>query len=481
MSTVLLVFLLYLAGMVIVGIVTARLASKSLDDFILGGRKMWTPVIALSEKGTDMSAWLLIGLPGQAFKMGIGALWAGIGVWLGSLFNWLVIATPLRKLAGKYNALTLPDYFESRFNDTSHLLRITSSILIVFFFTLYVSAQVVGAGKILASTFQIPNVVGMLIGLSIILFYTMMGGFIAESWTDFFQGIIMVIALVLMCVVAIVTFGGLGNIVAQISAIDSKAVLMSAGESGTALYLGLILGGLAIGFGYAGQPHIVMRYMALQGTKEVKKAAIIAMTWTTFAVSAAILLGFFAIPLLRGEITDPEHVTLAFAARILPGWLVGFILAAATAAMMSTVDSQLLVATSAVTEDIYRKLINPAASQKYLVRLARIFTVVIAVIAFILGLSAEQAVYWLVLYAWGGLAASFGPPLIMSLLWRRTTRTGVFAGMITGAITIVVWYNIPVLKAFLYELIPGFVLSLVVTVLVSLVTKRSGGLVPPAE
>jgi Na+/proline symporter len=283
----------------------------------------------------------------------------------------------------------------------------------------------------------------------------------------------MVIALILMCVVAVITFGGIGNIFAQISAIDPKAVLMSAGESGTALYLGLILGGLAIGFGYAGQPHIVMRYMALQDTKEVKKAAIIAMTWTTFAVTAAIFLGFFAIPMLRGEITDPEHVTLAFAARILPGWLVGFILAAATAAMMSTVDSQLLVATSAVTEDIYRKLVNPAASQKYLVRLARIFTVVIAIIAFILGLSAEQAVYWLVLYAWGGLAASFGPPLILSLLWRRTTRTGVFAGMVMGAITIIVWYNVPALKAFLYELIPGFGLSLIATWLVSLVTRRS--------
>ena len=269
-----------------------------------------------------MSAWLLIGLPGQAFKMGIGAIWAGIGVWVGSLFNWLVIATPLRKLTGKYNALTLPDYFESRFNDTTHLLRITSSILIVFFFTLYVSAQVVGAGKILASTFDIHQVVGMVIGLSIILFYTMMGGFIAESWTDFFQGLIMVAALTLMSIVGIVSLGGLGNIGARIGSIDPKAVLLSAGESGTALYLGLILGGLAIGFGYAGQPHIVMRYMALKSEKEVRKAAIIAMTWTTFAVAGAISLGFFAIPFLRGEIADPEFVTLAFAAKILPGWLV---------------------------------------------------------------------------------------------------------------------------------------------------------------
>jgi sodium/proline symporter len=472
MNTVLLVFLLYLVGMIVVGIITARLASKSLDDFILGGRKMWTPVIALSEKGTDMSAWLLIGLPGQAFKMGIGAIWAGIGVWLGSLFNWLVIATPLRKLSGKFNALTLPDYFESRFEDKTHVLRITSSILIVFFFTLYISAQVVGAGKILASTFDIHQVIGMVIGLSIILFYTMMGGFIAESWTDFFQGLIMAVALVLMCIVGVITLGGFGNIFARIGAIDSKAVLVSAGESGTALYLGLILGGLAIGFGYAGQPHIVMRYMALQDVKEVKKATIIAMTWTTIAVGAAIFVGFLAIPFLRGEIADPEHVTLAFAAKILPGWLVGFILAAATAAMMSTVDSQLLVATSAVTEDIYRKIINPDATQKYLVTLARIFTAVIAVIAFLLGLRAERLVYWLVLYAWGGLAASFGPPLILSLLWRGTTKMGVFVGMVVGAVTIVIWYNVPALKDFLYELVPGFFLSLAATWIVSLFTKK---------
>jgi sodium/proline symporter len=471
MSAVLLVFLIYLVGMVVVGIITARLASKSLDDFILGGRKMWTPVIALSEKGTDMSAWLLIGLPGQAFKMGIGAIWAGIGVWLGSLFNWVVIATPLRKLSGKYNALTVPDYFESRFDDQSHVLRITSSILIVFFFTLYVSAQVVGAGKILASTFNIHQIIGMVIGLSIILFYTIAGGFIAESWTDFFQGLIMVAALILMSVVGIIAVGGFSNVFAKVGAIDSKAILLSAGNSGTALYLGLILGGLAIGFGYAGQPHIVMRYMALQDTKEVKKAAIIAMTWTTFAVAGAIFVGFIAIPFLRGEITDPEFVTLAFAAKILPGWLVGFILAAATAAMMSTVDSQLLVATSSITEDIYRKLINPAASQKHLVFLARIFTVVVAIIAFVLGLSAEQAVYWLVLYAWGGLAASFGPPLILSLLWKGTTKYGVFTGMIVGAVTIVVWYNVPALKGFLYELIPGFFFSLAATWIVSLFTQ----------
>ena len=472
MSTLLLVFLIYLVGMVIAGIVTARLASKSLDDFILGGKKMLTPVIALSEKGTDMSAWLLIGLPGQAFKMGLGAIWAGIGVWVGSLFNWLVIATPLRRLTGKYNALTIPDYFESRFDDNTHVLRITASLLIVFFFTLYVSAQVVGAGKILAATFNIDPVVGMIIGLSIILFYTMMGGFIAESWTDFFQGIIMVVALLLMCIIGIIHFGGLGNIMSRISAVDPQAALMSAGESGMALYLGLILGGLAIGFGYAGQPHILMRYMALRSEKEVRKAMFIAMTWTTLAVAGAIFLGFLAIPYLRGEIADPEYVTLAFAAKILPGWLVGLVLAAATAAMMSTVDSQLLVTTSAITEDIYRKLINPQATQQYLVRLARIFTVVVAVVAFILGLRAERLVYWLVLYAWGGLAASFGPPLILSLKWRGTTKHGVLAGMIVGAVTIVVWYNVPALKGFLYELIPGFFFSLLATWAVSLITQR---------
>lgn len=249
-----------------------------MGDFILGGRWMWTPVIALSEKGTDFSAWLPVGLPGQAFKMGLGAIWAGIGVWVGSLFNRLVMATPLRRLSGKYNALTVPEYFEKRFDDSSHLLRITASILIVFFFTLYVSAQVVAAGKVIGSTFAIPNVAGMAIGLSIILFYTMMGGFIAESWTDFVQGLIMVLAVVLMCVAAVIAAGGFGNLMTNIRSVAPNALSLGAGKAGLALWLGLIIGNLAIGFGYPGQPHIVMRYMALSSEKEVKKAAWIAMT-----------------------------------------------------------------------------------------------------------------------------------------------------------------------------------------------------------
>ncbi|RKX70926.1 sodium:proline symporter [candidate division WOR-3 bacterium] len=474
MTVVLAVFIGYLTVMILVGIITAKL-TKSLDDFILGGRRMKTCVLALSEKGTDFSAWLLIGLPGQAFKMGIGAIWAAIGCWIGSLFNWLVIATPLRKLTGKFSALTVPDYFESRFDDRSHLLRITATLAIVLFFTLYVSAQVVGAGKILASTFGIGQVSGMAIGLSIIVFYTIMGGFIAESWTDFFQALIMAGAVILIPVVAIIRSGGLATIIGNIHGIDPNATLLSAGKTGAALYLGLIIGSLAIGLGYPGQPHIVMRYMALRSEKEVKKGMIYAMSWTTIAVFGAIMIGFLAIPYLRGEITDPEHVTLALAAKILPSWLVGFILAAATAAMMSTVDSQLLVATSAVTEDIYRKLINPEATQKRLVFLARLFTLIIAIIGFLLGLKATQLVYWLVLYAWGGLAATFGPPLILSLKWKGTTKWGAFAGMITGAATIVIWYNIPQLKALIYELVPGFFFSLFATYLVSILTKEHHG------
>lgn len=471
MGVVLGVFIGYLVVMILVGIITARL-TKSLDDFILGGRKMKTYVLALSEKGTDFSAWLLIGLPGQAFKMGIGAIWAAIGCWIGSLFNWLVIATPLRRLTGKFNALTVPDYFESRFDDRSHLLRIVATSAIVLFFTLYVSAQVVGAGKILASTFGIGQVTAMAIGLSIIVFYTIMGGFIAESWTDFVQALIMAGAVILIPVAAVVASGGFPNILANIRGVDPNAGLFTAGKTGMALYIGLIIGSLAIGLGYPGQPHIVMRYMALKSEKEVKKGMLYAMSWTTVAVLGAIMIGFLAIPFLRGQITDPEHVTLALAAKVLPAWLVGFILAAATAAMMSTVDSQLLVATSAITEDIYRKLINPEASQKRLVFLARLFTLVIAIVGFILGLGATKLVYWLVLYAWGGLAATFGPPLILSLKWKGTTKWGVFAGMITGAVTIVVWYNVPVLKSFIYELVPGFFFSLFATYLVSLLTRK---------
>ena len=470
MNPALIGFMVYLFGMVVAGTVAAKF-TKTLEDFGLGGRKLGSWVIALSEKSTDMSTWLLVGLPGQAFKIGLGTIWALIGVFFGSLANWVVIAERLRKFSLRFSAITLPDYFESRFNDRSHTLRIVGMVLIVFFFTLYVSAQCVGAGKILSATFTLSKVQGMAIALGFIIFYTMAGGFLAEAWTDFFQALIMMAGLSLLSIVGVVKIGGVTELIRGIGSVSPKALTWGGGATGLAMFVGVIIGGLAIGLGYAGQPHIVTRYMALSRRSKMSVAAWIAMVWTFIVLIGAVMVGIVGIGTL-GTLEDPETVTTALAVAILPAWLVGIIIAAATAAMMSTVDSQLLIAATSVAEDFWKSLISREASQQRLLLVGRIATVVIGVAAFLLGIKAERAVYWLVLYAWGGLAASFGPPLILSLRWPRTTKWGVLAGMIVGAVTIVVWYNVPFLKNALYELVPGFIFSLIAVIVVSLLGPK---------
>lgn len=466
MNPSLVAFLVYLVGMVVAGVIASRF-TKTLEDFGLGGRKLGSWVIALSEKSTDMSTWLLVGLPGLAFKIGLGAVWVFIGCFLGSLANWVVIAERLRKFSIRFSAITLPDYFESRFNDSTHLLRVVGMILIVFFFTLYVSAQCVGAGKILSASFALSKVQGMGIALGFIIFYTMAGGFLAEAWTDFFQALIMLSGLSLLSIVGIVKIGGIPSLIRGMANANPGTLTWGGGSTGLAMFLGVIIGGLAIGLGYAGQPHIVTRYMALRKGSKMSVAAWVAMVWVFFALLGAIMVGMVGLSVL-GALDDPETVTTSLAMAILPPWLVGVIIAAATAAMMSTVDSQLLIAATSVAEDFFRKIVSKEASQKRLLLIARLATVGIGVVAFLLGIKAERAVYWLVLYAWGGLAASFGPPLVLSLRWKRTTKWGVLAGMIVGAVTVVIWYNIPVLKNAIYELVPGFFFSLIAVILVSI-------------
>jgi sodium/proline symporter len=470
MNHALIAFLVYLFGMVLAGTIAARF-TRTLEDFGLGGRKLGSWVIALSEKSTDMSTWLLVGLPGQAFRIGFGTIWALIGVFFGSLANWVVIAERLRKFSLRFSAITLPDYFESRFKDRSHTLRVVGMVLIVFFFTLYVSAQCVGAGKILSATFTLSKVQGMAIALGFIIFYTMAGGFLAEAWTDFFQALIMMVGLSLLSIVGIAKLGGLGELIRAVGNVSPKALTWGGGATGLAMFGGVVIGGLAIGLGYAGQPHIVTRYMALSKKSKMSSAAWIAMVWTLIVLVGAVMVGIVGIATL-GTLDDPETVTTSLAAAILPPWLVGIIIAAATAAMMSTVDSQLLIAATSVAEDFWKNLINRKASQQRLLFVGRMATVAIGIVAFLLGIKAERAVYWLVLYAWGGLAASFGPPLILSLRWRRTTKWGVLAGMIVGAVTIVVWYNVPFLKNALYELVPGFFFSLIAVIVVSLLGPK---------
>ncbi|MBD3348129.1 MAG: sodium/solute symporter, partial [Candidatus Eisenbacteria bacterium] len=394
-----------------------------------------------------------------------------IGCGAGILTSWILVARKLRVQTERLGALTLPDYFEARYRDDSHLLRIVSMAVIVFFFTFYVSAQFLAAGKVLNTTFGLEPITGMLIGAAIIIFYTIMGGFLAVAWTDLVQGILMAGAMLLLPLAAWTELGGISGVASKIGAMDPDLLLVTGGQTGRPLIMGLVIGSLGIGLGYVGQPHLLTRFMAIRRANDLRKGTLIAMSWVVVAFWGAVLVGIAGLAHFGvGGLEDAEHVMPQVATLFLPAGIAGVIISAAIAAMMSTADSQLLVATSALSEDIYHQLVNRDAPQRRLVAISRIGTVVIGVVAFVLALRAEEQVYWFVLYAWAGLGAAFGPAMVLSLWWRRTTKWGVFAGMLTGSAVAVLWHNVAALKDFVYELVPAFVFALVAVVVVSLLT-----------
>ncbi len=476
-DSTLLGFVLYLVIILAVGIITLRL-TRTLSDYLLAGRRLGIWVVTFSERASGESAWLLIGLPGMALVGGFSAFWTAIGCIGGILFSWLVIAKKLRLLTEKYNALTIPSFFEARLADSTHLVRIIATVIIIFFFTAYVAAQFLAAGKVLNITFGLSPLVGMLIGALIIVAYTIMGGFFAVAWTDLFQGIIMIFTLVALPLVMIVELGGLGEMASVIGGVDPLQVSMTEGKTGWQA-LALVLGGLGVGLGYMGQPHLVTRFMSIKNPDDLRKGTVIAGLWAVCGFFGATLIGLAAIAYFKGTIllgplglTDAEQVMPYLVERFFPAWLAGILISGAIAAMMSTADSQLVVSTSAVSEDIYHQLINKHADQRTLLLISRVTTLVIGIVAFILALSAKQLVYWMVLFAWAGLGSAFGPPLLLSLWWKKTTKAGVAAGMVTGTVVVIVWYFVPVLKSSLYEIIPGFFASLLAVIVVSLLTDE---------
>lgn len=475
MNPVLAGFVGYLLVVVVVGFATFRF-TKTLADFLLAGRRLGAWVVAFSERASGESAWLLIGLPGLALATGFSAVWSAIGCGVGIFVSWTLVARRLRVQTERLGALTLPDYLEARFQDGTHLLRILSMAVIVFFFTFYVSAQFLAAGKVLNTTFGIAPLHGMIIGAVIILFYTIMGGFFAVAWTDLVQGILMAGAMIVLPLAAWIELGGVAGVASRISQYDPNLLYVTGGQSGHPLIWGLVIGSLGIGLGYVGQPHLLTRFMAIRDPRDLRKGTFIAMSWVVVAFWGAVLVGIAGLAHFGpGGLADPEHVMPQAATLFLPAGIAGIVISAAIAAMMSTADSQLLVATSALSEDIYHQLVNREASQRRLVAISRLGTVVIGVVAFLLALRAEEKVYWFVLYAWAGLGAAFGPGIVLSLWWRRTTKWGIFAGMVVGSVTTVVWHNVPALKAFVYELVPAFVAALVAAIVVSLLTQPPEG------
>ena len=476
MNILILAFLVYLIILIIIGLWTSRF-NKTLDDFLIAGRKLGTWPVAISAEASDMSGWLVMGLPGRGFVYGIGALWTSIGAAFGTLFNWSIIAKRLRRFTAKLRSITIPDFLEDRYNDKTHVIRAISTCIITIFMVAYVSVQLVASGKILSEAFGWDYHSALILGFAIITFYTLMGGFFAVAWTDVFQGLLIVGILIILPIVGIIRLGGLGAIFSEVGKVNTDALSPGFGYGGL-LFLLFAFVSMSWFFGYPGQPHILTRYMAIKDEKKILNSTIIGMIWVIISLWGAVLIGIIGLAFFKG-LPDPEKVMPLLAMYLLPEWAAGIVIAAITAAIMSTADSQLLVATSSVVEDVYHKLINPNVNQKKLVMFSRISVLLLSVIAFLLALQGG-IIYFLVAFAWGGLAASFGPLIILSLWWRRTNKWGAIAGMISGAVTVIIWDKLGIANIFAKSLssdliipgmIPAFFISLFFVIIVSLFTK----------
>ena len=474
MSTQMLILIsisIYMLGMLVIGYFAYKQTSN-LTDYMLGGRTLGPAVTALSAGAADMSGWLLMGLPGAMFSVGLSSSWIAIGLTLGAYANWIYVAPRLRTYSEiANNSITIPEFLEHRFHDASHMLRLVSGLVIMIFFTFYVASGFVSGAVLFENSFGLNYHVGLLIVGSVVVAYTLFGGFLAVSWTDFVQGIIMVVALILVPVVTIMNVNGLGPAFDTIKSIDPALLDIFKGTS----VLGII-SLFAWGLGYAGQPHIIVRFMAISSVKEIKSARRIGMSWMIFSVVGAMFTGLIGIAYYSKaglKLSDPETIFVELGNILFHPLITGFLLAAILAAIMSTISSQLLVTSSAVTEDIYRTFFKRSASDRELVFVGRMAVLVIALIGCGLAFKQNDTILALVGYAWAGFGSSFGPVVLLSLYWKRMTKWGALAGMIAGAATVITWTQFKFLKDFLYEMIPGFTASLLAIIIISLLTKPS--------
>ncbi|UKK99830.1 sodium/proline symporter PutP [Brevibacillus brevis] len=470
MNMLLASIIVYMAGMLLIGYYAYKRTSN-LTDYMLGGRSLGPTVTALSAGASDMSGWLMMGLPGAMFAQGLSASWIAIGLTLGAYANWLYVAPRLRSYTEvANNSITIPAFLENRFGDGSRMLRLVSALVIMIFFTFYVSSGLVSGGVLFENTFHLSYQTGLWIVGLVTIAYTLFGGFLAVSWTDAVQGLIMVIALILVPLVTVLTAGGLGETFTEIHTVDPSLLDIFKGTS----LLGII-SLFAWGLGYFGQPHIIVRFMAITSTSEIKKARSIGMGWMIFSVIGAMLTGLVGIALYSKQgwtLSDPETIFIQLGTILFHPLITGFLLAAILAAIMSTISSQLLVTSSSLTEDIYKTFFKRSATDKELVNFGRLSVLIVSVVAFLLALNKNDTILDLVGYAWAGFGASFGPVILLSLYWKRMNKWGALAGMVAGALTVIIWTRFDVLKDFLYEMVPGFAISLLAIVVVSQLTSK---------
>lgn len=467
MSTpTLITFGLYLIGMLTIGFLFYRL-THNLSDYVLGGRRLSGGVAALSAGASDMSGWLLLGLPGALYAAGMNQAWIAIGLSVGAYLNWQFVARRLRVYTeAAQDSITLPDYLENRFQDRSKILRVTSALVILLFFAFYTSSGLVAGATLFEQSFALDYTTALWIGAVVIISYTFLGGFMAVCWTDFFQGLLMFLALVLVPIIVINTDGGWSQTLAKVAEVEPTYLDIFHDMT----FLGII-SLMSWGLGYFGQPHILVRFMAVRSAHEIPKARLVGMTWMVLSLYGAIFTGFAGIAYFADQpLENPETVFIALSQVLFNPWVAGILLAAILSAIMSTIDSQLLVSSSALTEDFYKAILRKSASQTELVWVGRIAVALIALIALALAYNPESTVLGLVAYAWGGFGASFGPVIILSLFWKNMTRNGALAGMILGAATVVIWRQLsggPAGIFDVYEILPGFILGTLGIIFVS--------------
>lgn len=467
----------YFILMMAIGYYGYRNATSDVAEYMLGGRKLHPAVGALSAGASDMSGWMLMGLPGAVYLTGLSSAWIAVGLVIGAYFNYLLVAPRLRVYTEVADdALTIPDFFEKRFHDTSRSLRILSSIVIIIFFTLYTSSGVVAGGKLFEVSFGLEYEIGLFLTAGVVVAYTLFGGFLAVSITDFVQGCIMFVALILVPTVAFIDLGGYSNVAQQITSVDNNLLAWFSGITA----LGLI-SSLSWGLGYFGQPHIIVRFMAIRTLGDIKKARYIGMSWMVVTVVGSVATGLVGLAYttsIGSPLADSETIFIYLSQVLFHPFITGFLLAAILAAIMSTISSQLLVSSSSLTQDFYKTFVHRSASQRELVFIGRLSVLAVSLVAIGLAFDRSSSILTLVSNAWAGFGAAFGPVILLSLYWRNMTRNGALAGMVTGAATVLIWIYAPIeingqpLTAYLYEIVPGFGLAFVATIIFSLLDRE---------
>ncbi|MCH1925619.1 sodium/proline symporter PutP [Shewanella sp. C32] len=462
---------IYFLVMLAIGLFAYRNSTDDISGYILGGRNVSPQVTALSAGASDMSGWMLMGLPGAMFVQGYATIWIAIGLVIGALFNYLLVAPRLRIYTVEADdALTLPDFFSKRFGLENGAVRMISAAVIILFFTLYTSAGLVSGGKLFESAFGLDYQLGLLVTVGVVVAYTLLGGFLAVSMTDFVQGCIMFVALILVPYVAYTQFDGSADLLA-----NARSTIDSISEMGD-IGIVAIISSLAWGLGYFGQPHIIVRFMAIRSVKDIKIARHIGMSWMIVTIIGALATGLVGVAYVHKfglTLKDPETIFIVFSQILFHPLVTGFLLAAILAAVMSTISSQLLVSSSSLTEDVYRALFNKNISDKQVVKIGRIGVFAVAAVATVIALDRSNSILDQVSKAWAGFGAAFGPLVLLSLFWHKMNHSSAIAGIVSGAVTVLLWIYLPVLpngetlSSVVYEMIPGFIVSTIAIVLVS--------------